>query len=118
LALLRLRYKQPRSQSNSDKSSLIEYPLQRRMIKKAGHTTDNFRFSAAVAAFGDILRGGTYTGGFGYSETLRLAAGAKGRDRAGYRQEFMQLVRTADSLDSHRPQGGEIRHGGDGIVID
>jgi len=114
LALLRLRYKQP----DSDTSSLIEYPLQRKMIKKARNTTDNFRFSAAVAAFGDILRGSTYTGAFGYNGTLRLAASAKGNDRAGYRKEFMQLVRMADSLDSHRPQGGPIEHGDDGLVID
>jgi Ca-activated chloride channel family protein len=114
LALLRLRFKQP----DSDTSSLIEYPLLRRMIKRAGHTTDNFRFAAAVAAFGDILRGGTYAGAFGYNGSLRLAAGARGKDRAGYRQEFMQLVRMADRLDSYRSQGREIGHGDDGIVID
>ncbi len=118
IALLRLRYKQPQSKTNSDTSSLIEYPLHKRMIKKAGNTTVNFRFSAAVAAFGDLLRGGTYSGSFGYDETLRLAASAKGRDRAGHRREFVELVRLAGRLDAPRTDVRPRRQGPDGLVID
>jgi Ca-activated chloride channel family protein len=57
------------------------------------------RFAAAVAAFGQKLRGGTYLDGFGYEDIARLAAGARGEDLSGYRGEFLSLVRLAASLD-------------------
>ncbi len=94
LAFLRLRYKQP----DGDKSTLIEQPLQRGEIISSTQTSDNFRFSAAVAAFGQLLRGGRYTESFGYGDVETLAAGARGGDRFGYRGEFLQLVRLAGSL--------------------
>ena len=88
------------------------------MITKARNTSDNFRFSAAVAAFGDLLRGGTYSGSFGYNETLRLAASAKGRDRAGHRREFIELVRLAGRLDAPRTDVRPLGQGSDGLVVD
>jgi len=63
------------------------------------------RFSAAVAAFGRLLRGGRYTGEYGYDDVVALAHGARGDDPFGYRNEFVALVRLAESLavtDHHR----------------
>ena len=56
------------------------------------------RFAAAVAAFGELLRGGRYTGDYGYEDVAALARGARGEDPFGYRNEFVQLVRLAQSI--------------------
>jgi Ca-activated chloride channel family protein len=101
LALLRLRYKLP----DSDKSLLIEQPLKTAdMQREAGKTSADFRFSAAVAAFGQLLRGGKYTGDFGYDDVARLAQGGRGQDGFGYRGEFLTLVNLAKSLDAGNQQ--------------
>ena len=55
------------------------------------------RFAASVAAFGQILRGGRYTGTFGYDDVIALANANKGADEFGYRSEFVNLVRLAKS---------------------
>ena len=116
IAFLRLRYKQP----DGDKSRLIEYPLHKRMIKSSlAKTTDRFRFSASVAAFGDLLRGGEYSGEFTYSDLLKLAGKARGSDRSGYKGEFINLVKTAQVLDTHHAQQSHPLHtGSDGLVIE
>ena len=54
-------------------------------------------FAAAVAAFGQVLRGGTYTGDFTYDDVADLARKSKGDDEFGYRSEFIQLVRLAET---------------------
>ncbi len=116
LAFLRLRYKQP----DADKSQLIEYPLKKSMIKKnLSKATNNFRFSAAVAAFGELLRGGTYAENMNYDAVLKLVRNAKADDRNGYRGEFLNLVRTAAALDSQPLASTRNEHGdGHGIVIE
>ncbi|MES0372448.1 MAG: VWA domain-containing protein [Mariprofundaceae bacterium] len=117
IAFLRLRYKQP----DSDKSKLIEYPLHKRMIKSSlAKTTDRFRFSASVAAFGDLLRGGEYAGDFSYGDLLKLANKARGNDQNGYRGEFINLVKTARALDTHHVTKSPhpVHSDGDGLVIE
>jgi Ca-activated chloride channel family protein len=120
IAMLRLRYKQPGDQTNQDKSSLIEYPLHTKMIKPSlARATENFRFAASVAAFGDLLRGGEYSGNFGYDDLIRLAANSRGNDASGYRGEFINLVKRAQALDSrHVHQTRPTLPGGDGLVIE
>lgn len=96
IAFLRLRYKQP----DSDSSQLLEWPIHRDQVVKDGQaTSDRFRFAAAVAGFGQLLRGGRYTGRFGYDEVLALARNARGADSYGYRGEFLTLVGLAQALD-------------------
>jgi len=96
VAFLRLRYKQP----EADESQLIEIPVPKKsMIQDVSKTSDDFRFSAAVAAFGEILRGGKYSEGYDYGDVIRLATGAKGRDEFGYRNDFISLVRTTEALE-------------------
>ena len=57
-----------------------------------------------MAAFGQMLRGGEHTGDFSYESVARLAAGARGDHPAGYRGEFLSLVRLAGTLaDGGRP---------------
>ncbi len=57
-----------------------------------------FRFSAAVAGFGQLLKGGKYTADFGYEDVMELARDARGKDAFGYRGEFLTLVNLAKSL--------------------
>ncbi|MEI2740971.1 MAG: von Willebrand factor type A domain-containing protein [Candidatus Competibacter sp.] len=96
IAFLRLRYKQP----DRDASQLQEWPIRRdQLLKQGERPSDRFRFAAAVAGFGQLLRGARYTAGFGYDEVLALARGARGDDPFGYRGEFLTLVGLARSLD-------------------
>jgi len=61
------------------------------------------RFSAAVAAFGQLLRGGQYTKAYSYDDAIALAQGAKGTDAFGYRAEFINLVRLAKTAQGLEP---------------
>jgi len=98
LAHLRLRYKLPAEGMNAA-SRLIEQPLYRRDIAaNLDRSSDAFRLSAAVAAFGQLLRGGSYTGGMDYAAVARLARAARGDDPHGEAGEFLKLVELADSL--------------------
>jgi Ca-activated chloride channel family protein len=96
LAFLRLRYKAP----NGDTSKLLEWPIMRQAIKTVNQTSNRFRFSAAVAAFGQHLRGSQYLLQFSYDDILNLAQSAKGQDPFGYRAELIKLVKLAKSLSS------------------
>ncbi len=96
LAFLRLRYKRPEDGMQAA-SRLIERPIQvSSMHDDAGRATAAFRLAAAVAAYGQLLRGGEYTGGFNYRDVLALAESARSVDaEAG---NFLQLIRLADGL--------------------
>lgn len=94
LANVRLRYKKP----GSDASLLLEYPIRKEAVVAEGKLSTDFRFAASVAAFGQLLRGGKYLGDFSYGDVTRLASGAMGEDRDGYRKEFVSLVALAKSL--------------------
>jgi len=87
---LRIRYKLP----DSSRSKLIEQPIR----VDAGvpeRIKEDVNFSTAVAGFGQLLRGGNYTGSLTYEEVIRQASGAIGKDPYGYRKEFVELVRKA-----------------------
>ena len=94
---LKLRYKKP----DADKSKLIVHPLLDKDIVLA-KTSDNFKFSAAVAAFGMLLRDSEHKGDSTYDSILELARDGKGKDLFGYRAEFIQLVERCSLLDSIR----------------
>jgi len=100
LAFLRLRYKMP----NADNSKLLEYPVTRNAIKPLNTASDNLRFAAAVAGFGQLLRGGDYTEAYNYDQVLQLARQARGTDEDGRRGEFLQLVQLAESLSTNPAQ--------------
>jgi Ca-activated chloride channel homolog len=93
LMTIKLRYKKP----DGDVSKLIVHPVTDSHITLAG-TSDNFRFSAAVASFGMLLRNSEFKQNASFQQVLGLAKGAKGTDANGYRQEFISLVKAAGSL--------------------
>ncbi len=92
LGLLKLRYKQP----NETASQLIQTPLTRSMI--GATASPRLRFAAAVAAYADLLRGGSHMGNFGWNDVAKLANGTGGVDRFGYRAEFVQLIAKARAV--------------------
>ncbi|MBL39554.1 MAG: hypothetical protein CMP07_14225 [Xanthomonadales bacterium] len=95
MGFLRLRYKAP----DGDVSKLIEQPIESTNERRAdGTMSDNLAFAAAVAAFGQHLRGGKYLEGFDIDDIHELASRAKGDDTFGYRGEFLQLVRLAEGF--------------------
>jgi len=90
LAMLRVRYQQP----EGGESLLIERPI----ANQVATASEDLRFAAAVAAFSQQLKDGRYTGDFSLKDTETLARGARGDDRFGLRNEFVQLVELAQSL--------------------
>ncbi|MEM6725162.1 MAG: YfbK domain-containing protein, partial [Bacteroidota bacterium] len=93
MAALRFRYKPP----SDSVSQLIEKAVldQTQTLDQA---SADYRFSAAVAAFGLLLRDSKYKGTASYDQVLDLAKAAKGEDPEGYRAEFLRLVETAKHL--------------------
>jgi Ca-activated chloride channel family protein len=91
LLTLKLRYKKP----DGARSTKISLPVHDRTEPRS---SDNFRFSAAVAAFGMLLRGSQHKGRASFSLVHKLAEGALGGDPHGYRAEFIKLVQKAKTL--------------------
>lgn len=93
LLTVKLRYKQPDGKT----STLYEEAVQGKILDQKS-TTKNFRFSAAVAEFGLILRDSQYKENASIDQIISLAQGGRGNDSEGYRGEFIKLVRTAETL--------------------
>jgi Ca-activated chloride channel family protein len=90
---IKLRYKMP----DGDESKLIEHPVIDQQLA-INSTSDNFRFAASVAEFGMMLRSSAFRSQSSYSNILRLANSAKGKDEEGYRVEMIKMVRKAEGL--------------------
>lgn len=93
LMTIKFRYKKP----DGNASRLIVHPLRDRFTAISA-TSDDFRWSAAVASFGMLLRGSEYAGDFTYEEVLALAEGARGKDTQGYRMGFINMVKSFSVL--------------------
>jgi Ca-activated chloride channel family protein len=91
---LKLRYKAP----DSDTSRLIEVPIGKDLgVASLDAAGADQRWAAAVAAFGQKLKGSVY-GDMEWADIRKLAQGARGEDEAGYRAEFMGLIDMAAVL--------------------
>lgn len=90
LFTLKLRYKKP----DGDTSKLIEKACFDKQLPLT-RTSDNFRFSAAVASFGMLLRDSEFKGTASLEDVLELAKGAQGKDEEGYRAEFIRMIRSS-----------------------
>jgi Ca-activated chloride channel family protein len=97
LMTVKIRYKQP----DGDQSKLIA-----RTIQDGGTaleaTSDDFRFSAAVAAFGMSLRESQRRGSASFALAQKLAKTAmkkpRSRSETEARQEFVELIKEAAAL--------------------
>jgi Ca-activated chloride channel homolog len=97
LARLMLRYKQPEGNT----SEVRDWPVMDRPPRLEEAARD-LQFAAAVAAFGMILRDSAHKGSAHIEDVLALATAGRGRDEAGYRAEFLELVRKAQALLAER----------------
>jgi len=90
---LALRYKAPEA-SESQRMTTV--------IKDAGRsyaeTGEDFKFAAAVAAFGLVLRDSEFKGNVTLAGVLELAQEGRGADEEGYRAEFIELVKKAQEI--------------------
>ena len=90
LAFLRLRAKSP----GSENSTLTQQPI---MAQTTSPDADT-QFAAAIAGFGQILRGTDHLASWTLSDAIALAETNLGEDRFGYRREAINLMRLAQSL--------------------
>jgi Ca-activated chloride channel family protein len=97
LLTLKLRYKQP----DSDTSRLLSTPIKDSDKSYARASTD-FKFAAAVAEFGMLLRHSPYQGEASFSSVWEHTKASLGNDPEGYRAEFLTLVETAQRLSGRK----------------
>lgn len=90
---VKLRYKNP----DGDTSMLITQPVITNKLK-ISMASENLRFAAAVAGFGMLLRNSAYKGNYNFDKVMQLAQDALGKDKEGYRSEFLTLVEKAAEL--------------------
>ncbi len=93
LMTVKLRYKQPAG----GKSTLITHVIADSNTPLTA-SSDNFRWAAAVAEFGMLLRDSEFKGQSNYLQVVTLAQSAKGADENGYRDEFIRLVQSGGLL--------------------
>ncbi len=93
LLTVRLRYKQP----GADTSRELTFPVVDGGKDTADASSD-FQFAAAVACYGMLLRDSQHKGESTFELALQLAATGQADDPSGYRAEFIQLVRTAETI--------------------
>ncbi len=95
-AFLRIRYKLPDSETSKQLTRPITVDDE---LTTMDYAPMHVRFSVAVAAFGQLLKGGHHTGEYGYEDITRLARDARGTDPSGYRSEFIHMVDLARTIE-------------------
>ena len=91
LLYVKVRYKDP----DGSESRLLALPVADRSRPPSG----SFRFAAAVAGFGMLLRDSPHAGALSADDVISLAERGRGDDPRGYRGEFIRLVETVRDLD-------------------
>lgn len=95
---VKLRYKQV----DGSKSRLLEQSV---AAEAADVASENFRWSAAVAGLGLLLRDSPFKGKADYAMIKELAQSAQGTDPNGYRKAFLQLVDKIEVLQTKTTAG-------------
>jgi Ca-activated chloride channel family protein len=79
-AFVKVRWKEPKGET----SELLSVPVDRSVeATSIDQADESFRFAAAVAGFGEILKGRGNAGGMTIAKVEELAMGARGKDLAG-----------------------------------
>jgi len=92
---LKIRYKLP----DTDTSQLITTTINlENEYTNIDEVPADIRFAASVAAFAQLLRGATNIGEFTHEDIISLAKSSTGKDTFGYRHEFINLIRLAESI--------------------
>jgi Ca-activated chloride channel family protein len=95
---VKLRYKDPTADTSQLLSQALAGP-----VGKFDKQPADFRFAAAVASFGMLLRGSEHRGGSSFAGVRELAQDALGDDLRGHRAEFLKLVDAAAELAPKAP---------------
>jgi Ca-activated chloride channel family protein len=93
LLTVKLRFKPPAGTQSTQTSVAVKDDR-----KSFDRASDDFRFAAAVASFGMLLRDSEHKGTSTFDAVLGMAAAAKGKDAGGYRAAFVKLVEKARAL--------------------
>jgi Ca-activated chloride channel family protein len=91
LGFVKVRYKQP----DGDRSRLLTHPVS---TEASRSPSTDFRFQAAVAEFGLLLKGSAYRGSATFADVIAAARASQGDDSEGYRTEFVRLAQAAQSI--------------------
>lgn len=98
LATLKVKYKEPSGDASKAPLTFI--------ARDEGHgfgkASADFKFAAAVASFGMLLRGSEFKGDFTYDAVLEIAEEGRGADAPGYRKAFLEMVQKAKAIAEHR----------------
>jgi Ca-activated chloride channel family protein len=95
-----VRYKLP----GEDESRLIEQTItEQNAVASIESAPQETRWAAAVAAYGQLLKREPYTEDYTFADAIALAQGARGEDPFGYRSEFIQLARLAETAAALNP---------------
>jgi Mg-chelatase subunit ChlD len=97
LLTVRLRYKAPDAPKEQGTSQLLRFPLKDADVAFADADAD-FRFAAAVAGWGMVLRDSPHRGGIDATWAANTAAAALGDDPGGYRAEAIELMKQSAAL--------------------
>jgi Ca-activated chloride channel family protein len=100
LLTVKLRYKEP--EGGASKPINVGVPDRQASFRNA---SENFKFAAAVAQFGMLLRDSRYKGQSSFDGAAELARASTGSDLRGYRAEFVRLVETAKALSARETAG-------------
>ena len=97
LLTVKIRYKQP----TGSKSKLLTFPVTGE-DKSLSATSKDYRFAAAVAQYGMLLRNSKHRADASYDDVIRLAKGSLGSDTHGHRRAFIDLVKKTKGLATKR----------------
>jgi Ca-activated chloride channel family protein len=94
---VKLRYKEPDAEKSQLLAQVLAGPAQ-----KLADTTADFRFAAAVASFGLLLRESPYRGDATHAGVRAWAREGRGADPGGHRGRFLELIDAAEQLAAGR----------------
>nr|WP_294942529.1 von Willebrand factor type A domain-containing protein [uncultured Mucilaginibacter sp.] len=90
---IKFRYKEPTSNKSKLSQAIVkDAPID---FEK---TSSDFRFAAAVAETGMVLRDSHFKQGSTFAQAISIAKAARGEDAEGYRAEFIRLAESARLL--------------------
>ncbi|HSG29384.1 MAG TPA: von Willebrand factor type A domain-containing protein [Candidatus Krumholzibacterium sp.] len=93
LMLVKIRYKEPDGEVSREIREVM-----RDEPRRFSRTSDDFRFSAAVAMFGMVLRRSEHMGDASLDKVIEIAREAKGKDPFQYRAEFITIAERAQTM--------------------
>lgn len=88
---VKFRYKDPESEVSKLEAVTVN-------DKPETKTSDDFRFAAAVAEYGMLLRNSRFKQNSQFDQLIAMAKSAKGKDDEGYRAEFIRLAESTKNL--------------------